>query len=304
MKRITVLFAAACLIGAERSPEATAWWSHVEFLASDALEGRLPGSAGYTKAAQYVASQFEQAGLKPGASKTSYLQPVSMQTRLIDESKSSLELLVDGKSRKVQLGEEANLGIRIDKPDTVEAEVVFVGRGLRIPEAKIDDLAGIDLKGKIAFYLSGAPSHVAGPLAAHANSAAERWRNLRDAGAVGVMSFSDPQTTDIPWARSTLRRLAPVLALTEPQLLDTAGVKISIAVNPRHADLFLNGTTYSAEQLLAMHRRNETLPRFPLKGKIRAKSMFSLKPTTSENVIGILPGETSETVVISAHLDH
>ena len=53
-----------------------------------------------------------------------------------------------------------------------------------------------------------------------------------------------------------------------------------------------------------MHRRNETLPSFPLKGKIRAKSMFSLKPTTSENVIGILPGDTQETVVISAHLDH
>jgi len=304
MKRFTLVFAAACLLAADRSPEAAAWWSHIEFLASDNLEGRLPGTAGYKKAAQYVASQFEQAGLKAGASKASYLQPVNMQTRIIDESKSSLVFLRDGKSRKIQLGEEANLNIRIDKPDTVEAEVVFVGHGLKIPEAKIDDLEGIDVKGKIAFYLSGAPSHLPAPLAAHAQSAAERWKNLRDAGAIGTMSFTDPQTTDIPWSRSTLRRLAPVLALTDPRLSDTTGVRISITVNPQHLDLFLAGTNHSAEQLLAMHRRNEPMPRFPLKGKIRAKSVFSLKPTTSENVVGILPGATQETIVISAHLDH
>ena len=304
MKRFTVILAAACLIAAERSPEAAAWWSHIEFLASDALEGRRPGTVGYTKAAQYVASKFEQAGLKPGASKVSYLQPVSMQTRLIDESKSSLEILLDGKSRNVDLGEEANLGIRIDQPGTVEAKVVFVGHGLKIPEAKIDDLAGLDLKGKIAFYLSGAPSHLAAPLAAHSQSAAERWKNLRAAGAVGSISFSDPRTADIPWARSTLRRLTPVLALTEPQLIDSSGVKVSITVNPLHGDLFLAGTGHTVEKLLEMHRRNDSLPRFPLKAKVRAKTSFSLTPMTSENVIGILPGNTKETIVITAHLDH
>ena len=44
-----------------------AWWSHVQFLADDKLEGRNVGSAGYEAAADYVVSQFERAGLEPGA---------------------------------------------------------------------------------------------------------------------------------------------------------------------------------------------------------------------------------------------
>jgi hypothetical protein len=304
MKSLALCLTAASLLAADRSPEAAAWWSHVEYLASDALEGRRPGTPGYKKAAAYVASQFERAGLKPGASQTSYMQQVSMQTRLIDENKSSLEVISGSASRKVQLGQEANLGIRVDQPATVEAEVVFVGHGLKIPEAKIDDLAGLDLKGKIAFYLSGAPSNVSAPLAAHAQSVAERWRNLKAAGAIGTMSFADPRTSDIPWARSTLARLNPVIALTEPQLIDTAGIKISIVVNPQHADLFLAGTEHTSEKLLEIHRRNAPLPRFPLKAKIRAKTTFNVSPMVSENVVGILPGKSRETVVISAHLDH
>jgi hypothetical protein len=305
MKRFALTLIAAGLFAAESwSPDAKSWWSHIEFLASDALEGRRPGTAGYTKAAQYVASKFEQAGLKPGGSKVSYLQPVSMQTRVIDESKSSLEILLDGNPRKVRLGEEANLSTRVDQPDTVEAGVVFVGHALTIPEAKINDLAGVDLKGKVAFYLSGAPSTLAAPLAAHAQSTAERWKNLRSAGAIGTMSFSDPKTTDVPWSRSTLRRLSPILSLTEPQLIDNTGVKVSITVNPQHGDVFLARTGHTTEKLLEMHRRNEPLPKFPLKARLRAKTSFSITPASSENVVGVLPGKTQEAVVISAHLDH
>jgi hypothetical protein len=43
------------------------WWSHVRFLADDALEGRDTGSPGHRKAAEYVAKQFEALGLRPAA---------------------------------------------------------------------------------------------------------------------------------------------------------------------------------------------------------------------------------------------
>ncbi|MGD9403127.1 MAG: aminopeptidase, partial [bacterium] len=39
---------------------------HVYFLASDALEGRYVGDAGYEVAAHYGQSQFVAAGLRPG----------------------------------------------------------------------------------------------------------------------------------------------------------------------------------------------------------------------------------------------
>lgn len=304
LKKVLAVVAIGCAFAAGRSPEAEAWWGHIEYLASDALEGRRAGTPGHTKAASYVSSKFDAIGLKPGGDKNSFIQSVELQTRLLDERASSLHFIVDGKPRAIRLGEEANLQIRVDRPATIEADVVFVGHALKIPEAKIDDIAGIDLKGKIAFFLSGAPSHLPAPLAAHSQSVAERWKNLKAAGAIGTMAFADPQSSDIPWSRSTLTRLAPAVTLVEPALIDNAGVQVSIAVNPAQANVFLGGAGHTVEQLLELHRANKPLPRFPLKGKVRAKTTFSTTPSKSENVIGILPGATKEAIVISAHLDH
>ena len=54
------------------------WWSHVQVLASDDMEGREAGSNGHRKAAAYVASQFRLAGLV-AATDEGYLQPVPMR---------------------------------------------------------------------------------------------------------------------------------------------------------------------------------------------------------------------------------
>ena len=53
--------------------------------------------------------------------------------------------------------------------------LVFAGYGLSIPEKNYDDLAGLDLKGKVAVIVAGAPAEIPGALAAHAQSAKERW---------------------------------------------------------------------------------------------------------------------------------
>src|SRR5262245_2873188 len=45
--------------------EGDQWWSHVQVLADDKMEGRNTGSPGHKRAADYMAAQFERAGLKP-----------------------------------------------------------------------------------------------------------------------------------------------------------------------------------------------------------------------------------------------
>src|SRR6476661_8163920 len=88
---------AACSLFAAGSPDGTRWWSYVEFLASDKLEGRNTGSEGHRKAAEFVAAQFERDGLKPAGTQ-GYIQPVKFVTKELEESKSSLALERDGKS--------------------------------------------------------------------------------------------------------------------------------------------------------------------------------------------------------------
>src|SRR5580700_11631364 len=83
---------AACSLLAAGAPDGSRWWSFVEYLASDALEGRNTGSEGHRKAAEFVAAQFQHAGLTPAGENNSFIQPVEFLTKQLDESQSSLTL--------------------------------------------------------------------------------------------------------------------------------------------------------------------------------------------------------------------
>jgi hypothetical protein len=78
-------------VGGASDADASRWWSHVQFLADDALEGRDTGSPGYRRAADYVAGLWRKAGLEPAFS-GQFVQTVAFKTRRIDESRSSLAL--------------------------------------------------------------------------------------------------------------------------------------------------------------------------------------------------------------------
>src|SRR5438046_10593831 len=65
------------------------WWSYVEYLADDKLEGRLTGSEGHRRAAEFVAEQFKKDGLTP-AGPAGYVQPCKSLSRPRIEKQSSL----------------------------------------------------------------------------------------------------------------------------------------------------------------------------------------------------------------------
>ena len=241
--------------------EADRWWAHVRFLADDALEGRDTGSPGYRKAAAYVAGEFQKAGLAP-AGTDGYLQPVTFRSRRILEEKSSLALVRGGKVEPITLGDEATISMRVDSAPQLEAPLVFVGHGLRIPEAKHDDLAGLDLRGKIVLFLSGGPSRISGPLLSHYQSV--RWSYLKDTGALGTVSITNPRGMDIPWERNILSRFQPSLTLADPALDETAGQKLSVTVNPARAEKFFAGTGHTFKEILALADAGKPLPRFEL----------------------------------------
>jgi Zn-dependent M28 family amino/carboxypeptidase len=283
------------------------WWSHVEALANDGMEGRNTGSPAHKRAAAYVAAQFKQTGLEP-AGTDGYIQPVAFKTRTIDESHSSLALIRDGKAESLTLGEDANISLRSDAAATLDAPLVFVGYGMRVPERQFDDLAGEDLTGAVAVYLAGSPSDIPGPLQAHYQSAGERWSALKRAGAVGAISIANPKNMDIPWSRSTLGRLQPSMVLADPALDDAAGQRLAATMNPAHADKLLAGSGHTLGELLALADAGRPLPHFRLPARIKAMVAVNRGEVESQNVAGILRGSDStrrgEYVVLSAHLDH
>ncbi|HXN24016.1 MAG TPA: M28 family metallopeptidase [Candidatus Dormibacteraeota bacterium] len=315
MKRMLVLVAGLLtIIGVAAATEKTdwnalgkRWWAHIQFLADDKLEGRNTGSPGYEKAAAYVADQFEKAGLRE-AGTSGYFQPIDFDVRQIDEAHSGLALVRDGKSEPVTLGTEATIGMRADPAETVDAAAVFVGYGLSIPEKKYDDLAGLDLHGKIAVFLSGGPEAIPGPLKSHHQAAGERWKALQKAGAIGSATIPNPKSMDLPWERSSAARLQPAMDLADTVLQELRGQQISLTINPAHANKLLAGSGHTIEEILAASDNDKPLPRFPLAAKIRARIAVKRSRVTSKNVIGLLPGNDillrTQYVVLSAHLDH
>lgn len=300
-------------VPAAQAPAAR-WWSHIEFLASDEMQGRETGSPQHRKAAQYVAEHFAKAGLRttvgggaPGRP-DAFLQTVPFSSSKIVEQKSTLALVRNGAVDPVVLGDEATINMRIVPAAHVEAPIVFVGHGLTVPERGHDDLAGVDLKGKIAMILTGGPSSIPGPLLAHYQQAGERWAFLKQAGAIGVLSIQNPRGQDIPWERSMLARFNPAMAIRDRALDETAGQQIAVTINPARADKFLAGSGHDFKSLLALHDAGKKLPAFPVPAVLRADVSVATTNIESQNVAGIWPGTDpvlkNEFIVVTAHLDH
>jgi hypothetical protein len=297
----------AISVDAAEPPDGQRWWSHVRFLADDRLEGRNTGTAGYDKAAAYVAAEFARSGLVP-AGTDGFLQPVKLRSREIDESHCSLALVGKTGIDTLTLGDDAIISLRVDPAPSVDAQLVFAGYGLTIPEAHHDDFADLDVRGKVVVALQGAPPSIPGPLAAHMQSA-EQWASLlKRLGAVGFVALRDPKHMDIPWDRVKRLRFMPAMSLAEAALDDTRGLQISVAVNPARSDRWLAGTGHTFQEILDAADAGKPLPHFPIPARLKATVAVKRHDLQSPNVAALLPGNDArlkdEYVVFSAHLDH
>src|SRR5262249_49490328 len=154
------------------------------------------------------------------------------------------------------------------------APMVFVGYGMVVPEAHFDELAGLNLRGRIAVYVNGTgPVDAPGNIKSHYASAVERWNALKKAGAVGVASIQSPRVTNAqppnggrgpePGGRG-----APQVSfsLADPELEEISGMTVSVTITKRGMDKFLDGTGHTADEILKAAAANEALPKFPLNG--------------------------------------
>jgi hypothetical protein len=302
-----LLLASLTLFASDLAREGVRWWSHVQVLADDKMEGRNTGSEGHRKAARFVSTEFERAGLKP-AGTSGYIQPIEFGVRKLDEPASSLAIVRKGAVTPLVLGDDASFSLRADLAPDVDAPAVFVGFGLVVPEKGIDDLAGLDLKGKIAVFLTGGPSSIPSALKAHYSSAAERWKAMQKAGAIGLASIPNPRSMDIPWERARLARLNPTMSLADESASESRGEQFAINVNPARAEKLFAGSGHSFAEILKLADADQKLPRFPLGLNFRAHVKIDRSRVESQNVVGLRPGEDpalkNEYVIFSAHLDH
>jgi Zn-dependent M28 family amino/carboxypeptidase len=314
LKRLPLFLLLATALVAQNSPKTTSskfdgnsWWGYVKVLADDNMEGRETGSPGLQRAAAYIVEQLQKDGLQP-AGVNGFYQPVKLQSRQIDESGSSLALVRNGATEPLVLGQDAMFSTRVNLAPSVDAPLVFVGYGLKVPEKNYNDFAGADLKGKVAVMIAGSPSGMPSALASHYQSAAERYKALHDAGVIGIVSIPNPASMDIPWSRMTLARTRPSMSLSDPSLDDSENIKLLVIFNPADAEKLFQGSGHTFQELADLAKDRKPLPQFPLTANIKARAKLIEKEVDSANVVAKLPGTDpklkDQYVVLSSHMDH
>ena len=136
----------------------------VRTLASDAFEGRAPGTAGETKTVDYLIARFKAAGLEPGGVDGGWTQPVPLVRTKVGTPRL-LDVAYGGRHHAlVQMKDIYVNTVRpVERVAIEDAPMVFVGYGVTAPERGWDDFKGVDLKGKVAVFLVNDPDFEAKP---------------------------------------------------------------------------------------------------------------------------------------------
>ena len=127
-------------------------------LASDAFQGRAPGTPGEDKTIPYLIEQFKAAGREPAGENGGWTQAVPMiRTQL--QSPMKITVSQAGTATPLTFPDDIYLGTvsATDRVAIANAPMVFVGYGVTAPERGWDDFKGVDLHGKVAVFLVNDP---------------------------------------------------------------------------------------------------------------------------------------------------
>jgi aminopeptidase YwaD len=266
--------------------------NHVVFLASDSLKGRKPGTIESNMAAQYIADEFRQYGLKlPGGNGFQYFEVIAGVEAGRNTFKAGKEKFIFEKDFTV---------LSYSENARVNAGVVFAGYGFAIANEKMKwgDFENLDVKGKWVLILRGDPDN-GKPMGRFAEYNADRSKVItaRDRGAAGVI-FVTPSGMEkedallpLSMGRGEVKSGLPVIQIKRvvaDRILAKSGKKIE--------DL---------EKLLNESLKNQS---FDLKVKADITTEVNFIKLKTQNVLGYLEGSHPELknqyMVIGAHFDH
>lgn len=283
---------------------------HVQYLASDQLEGRKTGETGATTAAGYVANQFAQFKLKPGVKavngKGNFLQTFPYVAGVTVGESGFLNVIPADPQNVSRL----EPGITyMPLANSISGEVpssplVFAGYGIATVDKKYDDYAGLDVRGKIVIIFDGTPDGGSreqfGSFNLHAKANLARERGAR---AMIVIAKAEDFKVD-PLSRlsyePTMGETAiPVVGLSREIAADVFGVKTAAEVSEIEKWVAMKTNAPPAVAIRLAE---------PLKATAQMKIDLQKKTVDGYNVIGIIEGTDpmlkNEAIVIGAHYDH
>ncbi|SMO72254.1 M28 family peptidase [Solitalea koreensis] len=264
---------------------------HLEFLASDNMQGRFPGTTQCKEAGKYIAAQFKRSGIKPLSS--SYFQPFDI----------NLKFKV-GKNNCLSVGpsslsfEKDYLPLAFSANGTVEGNVVFVGYGFKTDAdtLRINDYAGLDLKGKWVLVLKGLPDALAAKqLLKEQSIDYTKAKQAEHMGAAGVLFVSGLKSNE-----------KDELTHMRPRKDKSLGIPV-IHIKRTVANQLLSSTGKTIEQLEKEYASTDNKS-LNLNKPLTASVDLELESVKTNNIVGVIEGIDpvlkAEYIVLGAHYDH
>jgi hypothetical protein len=300
----------AAVVFAAITPEFSAerYLGHIKFLASPEMKGRESGSPELEKAAQYIAAQFKADGLKTLDGK-SYLQAFEVTTSAKLGKTNRFESISQSGTKDLQLKTDF-IPFNFSAHGKASGGVVFAGYGITAPEYNYDDYAGIDVHGKFVVVLAHEPqeydekSVFEGRIYTDHAQYYSKAANARKHGAAGVIliydRFNHPAKSGEA-AGSDNDELEAFGGTAGPT---DAGI-LFIQVKENLVEPWFRA---AGKDLMNAEKEidSDAKPRsFALPGvEIHEAVDVERVVKTVHNVVGYLPGQTDEYLIIGAHYDH
>lgn len=270
----------------------------VEILSSESMAGRLPGHIGYAKAADYMASEFEKAGLLPLGDE-GYFQNLNVEYNAILPPCAFEIHLKDGSVIYPELGKDFTFR-GFSGAGNILSEVVFAGFGISMSEAGYDDYAGIDVQGKMVMVFRSNPSWKLDDNNWPGATPREKSHVAFRHGAAGIMFVAAPgDRTNMPEVIGSVMHGPGEQLVNFPQLV----------ISRKLADQMLSGSNQTLETLFeTINQQRRPASIFTnTKAKVQVRTKY-LPEVPTMNIVGIIEGSDpelkNEFLVIGAHLDH
>jgi Zn-dependent M28 family amino/carboxypeptidase len=294
---------------------------YIAEIASDKYEGRAPGTRGDAAARAYLIEQLKALGLKPGDGEH-WEQPfdlVGVTSHMPERwtftasppraaSLKNLSLTLAFWNQYI-----ATTGNQAEHGALKDAELVFVGYGIRAPEYQWDDFKGQDLRGKLLVMLNNDPDWDPQLFAGETRLYYGRWTYKYESaaaqGAAGAIIIHTTPSAGYPFSvvQSSWSGEQFELPRTSADGSNDPRLQLRGWLTEDAARALAHLGGHDLTQLIESAKRRDFKP-VSLGVKTSIAFSATLKRTPTANLFGTLEGSdptlAREYVIYTAHHDH
>lgn len=273
--------------------------------ASDAFRGREVGTSAEVMSARFIAAKAQAIGLEP-AGDSGFIHRVPLITERISDS-STFQVTRGGQTVSLRVGQDVvpliSLGEGVYARQRGEGEIVFAGYGVPDPATGRDDLANLNVRGKIVVVLMGAPAGADEATRRQlegTDGLSIRLQRLIPLGPSGVILLFGGERGE-----ALFEQFGP--GLMRSMSLETRRGQLAPPDAQRPVPMILLGRVEAARSLLPAQYPQDVRPQ-ALPARFSGQAITARDRITGHNVVAVLRGSNPALartyVAIGAHHDH